>query len=243
MPIDSINYQHLTDFVQRLNNKSLSPTSIQQHIVAARKVFHYAHGMNLIRSLPRFPGVKIKSKSRGSFTVGEYRSLVIWARRLAGTRVPTSVTAKSRRGELNVNQYGRINTDLAWLIRFMVNGFMRSSVIKFLQHQHVTVVRAKQSYLRLNLPKTKQHDKPIVTLQPAVYVYERLLAWQVSQSLGKPTDFVFLPEQQNRDLVLETYRWQFTWIQQQAGIGKNAANGQSRILYSLRHSSMTFRLL
>ena len=62
MPIDTINYQHLTDFVQRLNNKGLSPTSIQQHIVAARKVFHYAHGMNLIRSLPRFPSVKRSSK-------------------------------------------------------------------------------------------------------------------------------------------------------------------------------------
>jgi integrase len=74
-------------------------------------------------------------------------------------------------------------------------------------------------------------------------VYERLLAWQLRQGYGKPTDYVFLPEQQNRDLVLETYRWQFTWIQQQAGIGKNAANGQSRTLYSLRHSSMTFRLL
>ena len=48
--------------------------------------------------------------------IGEYRSLVSWARRLIGTRVPTSVTAKSRRGELNVEQYGRISQDLAWLI-------------------------------------------------------------------------------------------------------------------------------
>ena len=83
----------------------------------------------------------------------------------------------------------------------------------------------------------------IVTLQAAVYVYERLLTWQTAQGYGNATDYVFLPEQQNRDLVLETYRWQFTWIQQQAGIGKNASNGQNRTLYSLRHSSMTFRLL
>jgi hypothetical protein len=54
-------------------------------------------------------------------------------------------------------------------------------------------------------------------------VYERLLAWQVSQGYGKPTDYVFLPEQQNRELVLETYRWQFTWIQQQAGIGRECS--------------------
>jgi hypothetical protein len=66
---------------------------------------------------------------------------------------------------------------------------------------------------------------------------------KLSQGYGKPTDYVFLPEQQKRDLVLETYRWQFTWTQQQAGIGKNAAYGQSRMLYSIRHSAMTFRLL
>ena len=243
MPIDTINYQHLTELVNRLNKRGLSPTSIQQHIVATRKVFHYAHGMNLIPSLPRFPSVKIKNQPRGSFTLTEYRSLVTWAQRLTGTRVPTEVTAKSRRGELNVEQYGRISRDLAWLIRFMVNGFVRPSDIKYLQHQHVTVVRARHIYLRLNLPETKKHDKPIVTLQAAVYVYERLLAWQQSQGFGKPTDYVFLPEQQNRDLVLETYRWQFTWIQQQAGIGRNAANGQNRTLYSLRHSALTFRLL
>ena len=75
MPIDTINYQHLTELVNRLNKRGLSPTSIQQHIVATRKVFHYAHGMNLIPSLPRFPSVKIKNQPRGSFTLMEYRKI------------------------------------------------------------------------------------------------------------------------------------------------------------------------
>jgi hypothetical protein len=243
MSLESINYQHLTDFLQKLNKQGLSPTSIQQHLVATRKVFSYAHGMNLIRSLPKFPAVKIKSQPRGSFTVEEYRSLVSTARKLIGETIPTYFTAKSRRGQRNVENFGRVSQDLSWLIRFMVNGFMRPSDIKFLQHQHVTIVRGKHIYLRLNLPETKKHDKPIVTLQAAVYVYERLLAWQSANGYGQPTDYLFLPEQPNRELVLETYRWQFNYIQQHAGIGKNAANGQHRTLYSLRHSSMTFRLL
>ena len=46
----------------------------------------------------------------------------------------------------------------------MVNGFMRPGDIKFLKHKHVTIVRGKHIYLRLNLPETKKHDKPIVTL-------------------------------------------------------------------------------
>jgi hypothetical protein len=61
-------------------------------------------------------------------------------------------------------------------IRFMVNGFMRPGDIKFLKHKHVSDVRGKHNYLRLNLPETKRHDKPIATLQPAVFVYERLLS-------------------------------------------------------------------
>ena len=243
MALEKINYQHLTDFVALLTKKGRSTTSIQQNLVATRKVFNYAHGLNLIRSLPKFPNITIKQHPRGSFTVAEYLSLVRKARRLIGTRIPSNFTVNSRRGENNLDQYAVVSQDMSWMIRFMINSFMRPSDIKFLQHKHVTVVRAKHIYLRLNLPETKKHDKPIVTLQAAVYVYERLLTWQKSLGYGGTEDYVFLPNQANRDLVLETYRWQFNFILQQAGIGKNASNGQNRTLYSLRHSSMTFRLL
>ena len=243
MVLEKINYQHLTDFVALLTKKGQSTTSIQQNLVATRKVFNYAHGLNLIRSLPKFPNITIKQHPRGSFTVAEYLSLVRKARRLIGTRIPSNFTVNSRRGENNLDQFAVVSQDMSWMIRFMINSFMRPSDIKFLQHKHVTVVRAKHIYLRLNLPETKKHDKPIVTLQAAVYVYERLLTWQKSLGYGGSEDYVFLPNQANRDLVLETYRWQFNFILQQAGIGKNASNGQNRTLYSLRHSSMTFRLL
>lgn len=125
----------------------------------------------------------------------------------------------------------------------MVNGFIRPSDIKFLQHQHVTVVRGRHTYLRLNLPETKKHDKPIVTLPTAVSVYERLLAWQRCQGFGRPEDFVFLPDRSDRSKALESYGWQFRHIQSMGSIGGNAANGKSRTLYSLRHTALTFRLL
>ena len=243
MVLEKINYQHLTDFVALLTKKGQSTTSIQQNLVATRKVFNYAHGLNLIRSLPKFPNITIKQHPRGSFTVAEYLSLVRTARRLIGTRIPSNFTVNSRRGENNLDQFAVVSQDMSWMIRFMINSFMRPSDIKFLQHKHVTVIRAKHIYLRLNLPETKKHDKPIVTLQAAVHVYERLLAWQISQGHGRPEDYVFLPKQMNRELVLETYRWQFNFMLDQARIGRNVANGQNRTLYSLRHSAMTFRLL
>ena len=243
MELEKINYQHMNDFVAVLTQKGQSTISIQQNLVASRKVFNYANGLNLIGSLPKYPSISIKQHPRGSFSVAEYLTLVRTARRSIGARIPSSITGKSRRGENKLDQYAVISQDLSWMIRFMVNSFMRPSDIKFLQHQHVTVVRNKHIYLRLNLPETKKHDQPIVTLQAAVHVYERLLEWQQRIGLGHKHDYVFLPQQQNRELVLETYRWQFNYIQQQAGIGDNASNGQHRTLYSLRHSSMTFRLL
>lgn len=120
---------------------------------------------------------------------------------------------------------------------------MRPSDIKLIQHKHVTVVRGKHIYLRLNLPETKKHDKPIVTLQPAVYVYERLLARQIADGYGRPDDYLFLPELENRRWLLPVYGWQFKYVQSLAGVTENAANGQTRTIYSLRHTAMTFRLL
>jgi hypothetical protein len=104
-------------------------------------------------------------------------------------------------------------------------------------------VRGKYIYLRLNLPESKKHDKPIVTMQAAVFVYERLLALQRSQGFGKPDDYLFLPELADRRWLLVVYGWQFKFIQQLAGVHENAANGQTRTIYSLRHTAMTFRLL
>jgi hypothetical protein len=243
MPVDKIGYQQVSDYIQLLSKRALSSVTIQQHLVAIRKILHYAVGVGKLKALPKFPPIKVTSKPRGSFSVGEYLLLVRTARRLMGQRIAVGVTVRSRRAQGTVDRYGRIGRDLPWLIRFMVNAFIRPSDIKFLQHRHVTVIRAKHTYLRLNLPETKRHDRPIVTLQAAVAVYERLLAWQRSQGWGRPDDYVFLPDQQDRGQALESLGWQFRHVQTVAGVGDNTANGQRRTLYSLRHTAMTFRLL
>jgi integrase len=125
----------------------------------------------------------------------------------------------------------------------MINAFMRPSDIKFLQHKHVTVIRGRNVYLRLNLPEIKSHAAPIVTLQPAVTVYEKLLAWQRARGFGSADDYVFDPDRRDRAQVLEAYGWQFSHIQTVAGIEADAVNGLTRTLYSLRHTALTFRLL
>ena len=243
MPVNQISFKELSDFVEGMSDQGFSTTTIQQHMVAVRKVLVQAQSLNLIQHIPRFPSIKIVNKPRGSFSLAEYRALVRIARQQVGKRMPDSDADKSRCSNDMFDRYTHVATDLHWMIRFMVNGFMRPSDIKLIQHKHVTVVRGKHIYLRLNLPETKKHDKPIVTLQPAVYVYERLLARQIADGYGRPDDYLFLPELENRRWLLPVYGWQFKYVQSLAGVTENAANGQTRTIYSLRHTAMTFRLL
>lgn len=243
MTMDQIGYKELSAFMEMMSNRDLTATTVHQHMVAIRKVFAHAHGNNIITNLPKFPVIKVADKPRGSFSVAEYRDLVRLARQRIGEPVPEVFSKKYRSSSEILERHGVINADLHWLIRFMVNGFMRPGDIKFLKHKHVTIVRGKHIYLRLNLPETKKHDKPIVTLQPAVFVYERLLAKQRADGYGSPDDYLFLPELQDRKWLLVAYGWQFMYLQSLAGIAGNAANGQTRTIYSLRHTAMTFRLL
>jgi integrase len=125
----------------------------------------------------------------------------------------------------------------------MVNSFIRPSDIKNLQHQHITVVRNEHTYLRMNLPESKKHDKPIVTIQSAVPVYEQLKKYHALNGRAESSDYLFFPELRDRTDVLMLLGWQFMFVQKIAKIKANAANGRRRTLYSLRHTAITFRLL
>jgi hypothetical protein len=241
--VTDLDYAMVNEFLNEIRTDDLSSSTISAYIRLVRKVLRHAARQRLIAFVPEIPTVSIKDNPRGSFSASEYLLLVRTARKLMGQRIGVEVNARSRRAQGTVDRFGRIGRDLPWLIRFMVNAFVRPSDIKFLQHKHVTVVRGRHTYLRLNLPETKRHDRPIVTLQAAVAVYERLLAWQQSQGRGQPDDYVFLPEQSDRGQALESLGWQFRHAQTVAGVGGITANGQRRTLYSLRHTAMTFRLL
>jgi hypothetical protein len=81
----------------------------------------------------------------------------------------------------------RMPQDMAWAISLMVNCFLRPGDLTKLKHRHVEVLRGKNTYLRLTLPETKLHSAPIVTLRPAVRVYQQICKLQ---PLTKPNDYV-----------------------------------------------------
>jgi hypothetical protein len=82
----------------------------------------------------------------------------------------------------------------------------------------------------------------IVTLRPAVKVYERLKAHMAKSDLAGPNDYLFLPTIKDRAIAGRLISQHFNKVLNAAGM-KQGSLGQQRSLYSLRHTSIMFRLL
>ena len=241
-----IKARDLDAFVQRLTAQNMSTTTISQYLVIVRKLLKLARKQELIRDLPEMPQVKITNRPRAMLTVSEYRRVVQAALRLTRTQslAPEVKATDGDRERFWVQPRNRtLPPDMGWAIRFMVNSFVRPGDVRQLRHKHVQVVRGESLYLRLTLPETKRHDTPMVTLRPAVQVYERLLAQAKAQGLGGPEDYVFLPAEKDRNYALAVLGFWFKWVLREAGVATEDTFGRPRTLYCLRHTSIMFRLL
>lgn len=235
-----IDYSQLLHFTQYLS-ATLSSITVSQYLIAVRKVLQMAVHLGVMKQLPEFPKVKIVTTPRGAFTPTEYWQILRTARRLRGQQHPATVNLKHKHYKLRTTEH-HMPVDVAWVIAFMVNSFIRPSDLRTLKHRHVEVVRNNSTYLRLTLPQTKLHGKPIVTLQPAVRLYEHMLRVRADTGLSTADDYLFLPELKDRQYAQFVLAYYFNWILAETKL-KAGPHGQSRTLYSLRHSAITFRLL
>lgn len=233
----TITYQMLQEFAQEISKKH-SSTTVSHYLIIVRKVLVHAVRIGAIEQTPDIPKIKIRSSSRGAFTPTEYWQLLRTARALRGVKHPASNKAMRKQIKQAYNDH-RMPQDLAWAISLMVNCFLRPGDLTKLKHRHVEVLRGKNTYLRLTLPETKLHSAPIVTLRPAVRVYEQICKLQ---PLTKPNDYLLLPDLKNRTHALAVLSTMFNWVLQHTGLKLNP-HGHPRSLYSLRHSAITFRLL
>jgi integrase len=237
MDPSTITYQMLQEFAQEISKKH-SSTTVSHYLIIVRKVLVHAVRIGAIEQTPDIPKIKIRSSSRGAFTPTEYWQLLRTARALRGVKHPASNKAMRKQIKQAYNDH-RMPPDLAWAISLMVNCFLRPGDLTKLKHRHVEVLRGKNTYLRLTLPETKLHSAPIVTLRPAVRVYEQICKLQ---PLTKPNDYLLLPDLKNRTHALAVLSTMFNWVLQHTGLKLNP-HGHPRSLYSLRHSAITFRLL
>ncbi len=229
--------------IDHLGEQGFTSTTIAQYLVLLRKVVTHGVNIGVLRDAPAFPKVKVRSQPRGSFSVAEYRAVVAAARRLRGQSHPVVEQLASGERFWIARELLVMPEELPWLIRWMVNTFVRPSDIKLMKHKHIEIVRGKHVYLRMNLPESKRHSQPIVSLRPAVRVYECLLGHRREQgSGGGAEDYIFMPQLKNREHALAVLNFLFHWALEVTALEKGPL-GQSRTLYCLRHTAITLRLL
>jgi integrase len=242
LEIPTITNKMICEFVSFLNKLNLSTITISQYIIALRKVLRYSLSREYIQKVPVFPKIKLSSIPRGGFSIQEYVLLVRKAKELSYAPVECKKTThrNTRFGIYTSSQ--KFPHEFAWLIRFMVNSFLRPVDIKLIQHQHIQLVRGDNTYLRISLPETKKHTSKIVTLSAAVTIYENLLKYMRSKGLGSSDDYLFLPEIQDREAAIFIIGKHFRHLLEVTNLRKGSL-GQNRSLYSLRHTAITYRLL
>lgn len=233
-------------FVRRLTDSQLSSTTVSQYLVVVRKLLKLAIRHGFLREIPELPSVKVASRPRSMLSLKEYAAVVRMAHRLSrsGHKAPEIKASTGYRERFWVQpRHLTLPPDMAWAIRFMVNSFVRPGDLRQLKHKHVQVVRGSSVYLRMTLPQTKRHDAPMVTLRPAVQVYEAARAQARLDGYGQPDDYVFLPAEKDRNYALAVLGFWFKWVMREAGVPTEDVMGRLRTLYCLRHTSIMFRLL
>ena len=226
--VRDITYKHIKDYVRTLSSRDLRPTTIKVHLTLINKILTVGLREGLVDRLPPMPKIKVVDSPRGWFSKEEYDLL--------------KKTALNLAEEGEVVRYHPITREMYLLILFMVNTFLRPSDIKHLRHRNIQIVDEEHTYLRLQTDKSKTVNTPVVSMEAAVGIYDEIKVLQ--RSLDRSTgseDFVFFPNLPNRDYALQTMRRQFERILDETGL-KKSSTGESRTLYSLRHTAIMFRL-
>lgn len=240
--IRSLTHDDLSQFMDGLQKRKASSITITQYLQSIRLVFKFALVNQLVDRIPPFPKVRLSSQPRGGFTVAEYKALLRSAKYLAQLEEEAKpVTHRNRAGGI-FTKTASVPREMAWIIGFMVNSFLRPTDLKYIQHKHVEIVRTSHLYLRLTIPETKRHKAQIVTLRPAVRIYQSLRRWQETRGMAGPDDYLFLPQVEDRDAAAVVISQNFNKILDATGL-KTGELGQARSLYSLRHTAIMFRLL
>ena len=220
---------------KQMQQKGKSPATVNQYLIVLRKILKYAADNRLIQTVPNFPKVKGKGgmTNRDYFEQKEYEALFKTIEQMSEEGVKV-------RGVIVTLEY-------KYLVQFMVNSFIRPSDLRVMRHEHVHVMinaavkkAGDKKYLLLKHPATKTTDQEVVTMPAAHGIYQDLRAMQEMRAFGRAKDFVFFPEYENRNTMIAVAGRIFSAAVKRAGL---VQEGEKHTLYSLRHTSIMYRLL
>jgi hypothetical protein len=225
--LKDINYQAISEYVDYLRTrgkKVVGANTIKRHFVLISKILKHAHKLGYIDRLPLFPTIKQQDNPREWFSPKQYETLRKTAVKCAREKMVV-------RGQ-------PITDEMRYLITMMVNCLFRTPDLPTLKNQDISV---EKSHLLITL-KSKVDTQQVVSMPGAVGIYKDLTEFNKVKGFGKPNDYVFFPGLKGREYAMATMRRQFDAIAKKCGL-KFSPEGKSRTLYSLRHTSISLRLL
>jgi hypothetical protein len=250
--IGDIDYALLDKFKTYLYEKNLSAGTIKINFVCLKKIFDYAQRNGIINTSPLLPKIKNEDNARGYFTTAEYLKLCKAAKRLVGK--VSEVIQTVGEGDDVVSKKLRnieIMEEMQHLIPFMVFTFIRPTDLKTIKHKHIEIKQGEVGeYLFMPIPTTKKHNKPITAMPRATKHYKQLRDERIKElkqgggdakKIDISEEYLFMPKHENRDYAYAKIARQFEVLLKETNL-KVSANEDVRTLYSLRHTSLMFRL-
>jgi len=224
MDIRSVTYKHINNYLDTCLMHKLSPSTLKKHTNLISKILKLAVRENILDRTPPMPSIKLKDTPRGWFSLKEYELL---------KKITTKLVSEN-----TIVRGHKITKEMSYLITFMTNTFLRPSDLKNLKHRNIEIVENENKFLRITTESSKTINHPIATMEAAIGIYKDVC--KLRKNIKKD-DYLFFPEILNRDFALTTISRLFNEILNQADL-KIASHGEPRTLYSLRHTSIMFRL-
>lgn len=227
-------YQEFMDGISR-KRPDLSTSTRNMLTATFRNVLKVARDDGVIDSIPSTPRTRQKDNPRSYFPFhplvakedDAYQAILKAAQRLADEE--TKVRGVP------------VTEELYDLILFTTHSFVRPIISELyaLKHGDVTIADDPKRLL-LTIRNGKTGYRIANSMPGAVPVMKRIKA---RNPTAKPTDYLFLPDYENRETASKIIQRQFREVMKAAGVQDDPAAGIKYTIYSLRHTAICMRLI
>jgi len=214
-------------------NKDQSNNTKNKYISLATSVFKFAHTERAIDFIPAFRSFTTKSRDnpRPAFSFDkkndEYQKLL------------DAILEHRDRGSVVMGH--QITNELYFVVMFLTHGFMRPTTSELFAIKHKDIKKSEEDVdsLEIRIKNGKTGYRITNSTSFLVDIYKRLKEMHGDTKLD---DYIFMPNNFNRDTVKRIFQEQFRFVVQSAELFFDE-NNQKRTLYSLRHTAIQMRLV
>ena len=219
--------QYLCFAAEHSKKGRLASTTQRNHLSALNGILKFAAEQGIIPSAPLMPRLRLKDNPRPCFTELEFSELCL-----------TAGVLKRREGYVGNDQAAAEWQELEDFLIFMVATFLRAGEWKELRQQHCRIVYGDHPYLEVAVPNGKTHKRRVVSMPEAITVWQRI----IERDGDDAERFLFKSRYSNRDTAQERMRDKFEELLKETRLQLDEF-GSKRTVYSLRHTSLMFRLI